>query len=732
MSIPSLMATRTRFSQSSQMSSRSRAARSGISYRESSSDDSEGDIPDQPYISTSRASRSRQPLRPQRTKAHVGPSERKRRAPPRRSSRPLKQRRKLKEPKPQHTSGQSKVRGVEVPGILQLGGRIPPWQTLPYHLLLQIFQYASYPLVDESFEPTASVSWLLNSAMICKAFCEPALSTLYYAPPLSPPSRMHGLIAHLSTQGPSSTFNYKGKIRYLDMEATSTLVRKYGGRVPVDLGDLLVHTPQLQGLGIHLVSDQPRYRKRDNARTRTVKAVYQKSIFSALETSKISLRTWKWNSRLAGSRYSSLDMKEIYCSSPFQTLRSLVVVNFQTLETQSASSQSIEEELAAAINSLPSLKRLSFEISSVVNEKMLPSLPENLESFHIIDCSSITSDMLGVFLVTHGRNLRELVLDHNKLLNLSFLVDLAASSPKLERLKMNMTYYNSHFTFQDSEPQYDTLLLPGEEPTWPASLQVLELLQLRKLHADSAKDFFSSLINSASTLMNLRKLVIKASLDSLELGWRDRASFRDEWIGKLQHVFLRHSTTPNPHMRSIGIFKEHKRQLAEVHSADPNETRNAGADETTPGRPDICRSGTSRFRHVEILRTASDSDSDSDVKSFPKRRSSRLKQQDDKSDVASNSSAWNTSSSRLRQHLKPSDISGSTEESDTGAGSTDVVRAEEDLYIQGLCEVVDVRIDNQRPTEEQFHENDFLDEEPAGDEDWNGDDTLPGEGSHAW
>ncbi|KAI4128402.1 MAG: hypothetical protein LQ347_004190 [Umbilicaria vellea] len=425
-------------------------------------------------------------------------------------------------------------------------------------------------------------------------------------------------------------------------------------------------------------------------------------------------------------------MKEIYCSSPFQTLHSLTFVNLQTLERESAPSQSNEEGLAAAITSLPSLKRLTFENSSVVNENLLPLLPENLESFHVIDCSSITSNILGIFLVTHGRSLRELVFDHNKYLNLSFLVDLGASSPKLESLKMNMMYYNSHFTFQDSEPQYDTLFLPGEEPTWPASLQVLELLQLRKLHADSAKALFSSLIDSAPSLMNLRKLIIKASLDSLELGWRDRASFRDEWIGKLQHVFLRHSTPPNLHMRSIGIFQEHQRQLGSVQSNDRKEIGNAAGNETPLGRPGLRRSGSSRFSHVEILRNALDSDSESDVTNLPKRRSSRLKQQDDKSDDASKSPASRTSASRLRRRLKPSDTSGSTEESDTGAGSTDDVRPEEELFIQGLCEVVDIRIDNQRPTERQFHEKDFLDEEPAGDEDWNGDDSLPGEGSHAW
>ena len=723
------MARRTRSSRSGQVPSRSRAARNRISYREASSDESEASSPDELYVSTPRPKRSRQFPAPQRVINHAGPSQRKRRAPPPKSSRPLKQRRPQKQLKTGHTAGKPSIKEF---GILQLGGRIPPWQTLPYHILLQIFQYASYPLLDDRFEPTATVNWLLNSALICKAFAEPALSALYYAPPLSPPSRVHGLIAQLATQDPSSTYNYKGKIRYLDMEATSTLVRKYGGRVPIDLGDLLVHTPQLQGLGIHLVSDQPRYRKRDNARTRTVKAVYQKSIFSALNTSNVSLRTWKWNSRLAGSRYSLSDIKEIHCSPPFQTLQSLTLVKFQTLETDPASFKDNEEKLAAAINALPSLRRLNFEISSVLNEKLLPILPENLESLHIVDCSSVTSEILDPFLVTHGRNLRELVLDHNKFLNLSFLVDFAAACPKVELLKMNLTYYNSHYTFQDSEPHYDTLLLPGEIPTWPASLQELELLHLRKLHADSARVFFGSLIDSAPSLPNLRRLVLKASLDSLELGWRDRASFRDEWIGKLQQVFLRHSPPSSPHLQSIRVFNEYKRQLGDGQSGAQMATKNADSGRTRPMRPGLLRWGSSNFSHVEILKEIIDSESDSDVSHVPKRRSSRLKRQDEEVYDLAKSPASKASSVRLRRTTKHSDASGSTEGSDTDANGTDVTPPDEDLFIQGLCEVLDVRIDNQRPTEEQFNENDFLDEEASGDEDWNGDDTLPGDGEHAW
>jgi hypothetical protein len=48
-----------------------------------------------------------------------------------------------------------------------------------------------------------------------------------------------------------------------------------------------------------------------------------------------------------------------------------------------------------------------------------------------------------------------------------------------------------------------------------------------------------------------------------------------------------------------------------------------------------------------------------------------------------------------------------------------------------MCDIVNVRIDNQRPTEMQYNENDFLDDELSGDEDWDGDDFEPAAG-HAW
>lgn len=71
-------------------------------------------------------------------------------------------------------------------------GVIPPWQTLPYHILLQIFYYASSPLVDErTFNQTSNWSWLLRTSKLCRAFSEPALTILYRSPCLTPMDRAH-------------------------------------------------------------------------------------------------------------------------------------------------------------------------------------------------------------------------------------------------------------------------------------------------------------------------------------------------------------------------------------------------------------------------------------------------------------------------------------------------------------------------------------------------------------
>lgn len=595
-----------------------------------------------------------------------------------------------------------------------------PWQTLPYEILLQIFQYASQPLCDNLFQASPSVTWLLRAALVCKTFAEPALSALYYAPPLTPPVRARGLFLHLATQGETSTLNYRNKVKYLEIEATSILLQKSDGHEPLSLEQLVKFTPQLRGIGIHLLSDQPQYRSQFHLTSRRPGPVYKKQMVDALIHTEVSLLTWKWNFKFNRSvttqnSFSWKGLKDIHLQSPFQSLLALAIVRYDAMTC-------IEEhKLGGALRALPNLKRLSLDSFSSPKGKLLPLLPRELDSLQITSWLELTSDMLHPFLLTHGSNLKELILDHNQSLSIAFLVDLAEACPLLEVLKMDMTFHSSFATFADTEPKFGALLLPCALPTWPTTLQTIELLHLRKWYSTSAEMFIGSLVDSASTLLQLRRLVLKTSI---EIGWRDRATFRGRWIGKLRKVFLRHSPPPTVSAPLIGAISDGNLNIGPSSKLSENE-------KTAPRRPGLRERGTQRISHVEVSRSVVGTESDSDAPIIPRamRRSNRLKEQD--ADDSYGAASGSVSLARRSKDRSSRLASQSTEgdgESQTAEGGND----NGDLFIQGMCDVVDIRIDNLRPAQMQYSENDFLDDEISGDEEWNGDDGLVADGGYAW
>jgi len=101
-------------------------------------------------------------------------------------------------------------------------GITPPWMTLPYHILLQIFQYASYPLYDEYFRPMPSADWLLGTSRLCHSFAEPALTILYRSPPLVPMEHAHRLLQLLMADQAPMSFKYRAKVERLQMEVSQT------------------------------------------------------------------------------------------------------------------------------------------------------------------------------------------------------------------------------------------------------------------------------------------------------------------------------------------------------------------------------------------------------------------------------------------------------------------------------------------------------------------------------
>ena len=619
-----------------------------------------------------------------------------------------------------------------------------PLHVLPYQILVTIFDYASRPLMSVDFRATSSASWLLQVALCCRAFAEPALTVLYYSPPLAPPNRAHALRSFLMSRSKSPTFNYGAKIKYLDVEA-SNLSQKHGGLQPINLGHIIAYTPQLRGINIHSFTDKYRSTWTRYAGGRDV---YGRSLMSAIQSSGISLQQWTWNQGLGKDQGTYTTLTEVHRTSSFGSLRCISFHNYNAGPPEGGKRR--EELLAKALDMLPHLREVSFRASSIVNDRLMCLLPARLRTIEIIDCNALKSPAVKDFLMLKGNDLTQIILDHNSALNLCFLSNLAASCPRLERLKMDLRYLNCYLTVRSSDPKYKTLLEEGDVPAWPTSLQTLELLYLRKLGLSAAETFFSSLTNAAKALQNLRSLRIKASLD--ESGWRDRIDFRDKWTSRLQHVFLRHSAPPNPHLSSFASFTSWKKQQdsGESHGLDRNKpaglaiaTRSALKDSSTfntsPGKH---AQGPVAVQEINVpVFKVQHRPQDAGMKAAPTtkvRRSSRTRAvKDDIYRIPGSSSE--SEAPRRRRRRRGSDESSSPDSAVDGLkvetpnqGQPLLQDANKTIHIQGMCDVVDVLIDNLRPGEEQLNENDFLDEEISGDEDWNGDDDIDGEVSYAW
>lgn len=717
---------------------RTRHARKAISYREESSDsdDFKEDVSEDEFGSEPPA-----PQKWHRQRRVQPPPQRGQRKRKSSGRHPLGSMKRMK-------TADTALRNGEGLGLATTNppGKAMPWQNLPYHVWLSIFDYASRPLISDMFQPMPSINWLLQVALCCKAFAEPALSVLYYSPPLSPPARAYRLLEQLATQPVHSTYNYRAKIKHLEPEASGALLYKFSGHDPIDLGAFAAFTPQLRGISVHLLSDNPKLRKVLNPSLgKSGKEVYSQLLFVALEDHNVVLQEWTWNQSLGRQTTSLLGLKEIHTTSPFRTLRNISFINYDGSLLGKATSR--EDMFAEALSILPNLTSLSFKMCSIIGDRLMPMLPANLQALHVYDCALLRSSALNGFLSKKGNDLRQLSLDHNIALNLSFLADLAKNCPNLRHFRMDLVYFNTYATIRDSDPKYNVLFDETERPSWPTSLESLELYHLRKWSLPLAETLFSSLTNAASSLPSLRQLRIKASLEAS--GWRDRVVFRDRYTQRLRYVFLRRSPPPNPHLRSISAFKAFQKERSTNRGHGRGGRRSLTSHPAAHKEKPVAQfSGIKTIERAKIedisdsdlplIRTSrtNPAESDSDAPLLKLRRSTRPKLQKEDMYTLSESSPQSGKTFRRRGRRKGS----ADTSSEDSALEEDVVEpasqgqsdSEDDLYVQGMCDVVDVWLDNQRPAEEQLKEEDFIGDEASGDEDWNGDDDMPGEGGYAW
>lgn len=569
-------------------------------------------------------------------------------------------------------------------------------------------------------------------------------------------------------------YNYRSKVEKLQIEVEQTAAYTLSGSGLLDLHGLVFHTPRLVDLEIHHQKDFSPYRKLEE----TVKWRYPPQLFVALAKNvdgvSTRLRSWRWSSRMVNKHSTPegdfLRMIELHHTPSFQELRKIAFVNYQApMPPKKITAGFVmpehEKVLAEAITLLPNLEHIIFEASTLLNRELLLLLPTNLKHLDIIACDELVSDDTAEFLLTHGSQLRTLTLNHNQSLSLSFLTVLGTACPHLTSLRMNLTYYNLHSTVKDSEPFFDHLLLEDEVPSWPATLQTLELIQLRKWDVEAAEVFFRSLLDSAGALPDLRILVIKAILDTIS--WRDRGGFREKWQKAFERVFKRKYSPPNPHLRSIGAYDEYKNPTIKQSDSKPQDAEESDEDDVVLPRaarkpqPNktvsteepttrALRSATAPPKSRRLLKRLSYKEESSSESETPPHTSEESAPRLRKSRAEHEVAALKRSAGvhRPRSLTPPSRLPSSSSDAHTASNSEEdsddqpllshkrngvkVKQEEKRGAIQGMCDIVDFKIDNLRPTENQFKEDDFLDSEPEGDEDWDGTNEEAGGNGYAW
>ncbi|EAQ83845.1 hypothetical protein CHGG_10249 [Chaetomium globosum CBS 148.51] len=368
------------------------------------------------------------------------------------------------------------------------------------------------------------------------------------------------------------------------------------------------------------------------------------------------------------------------------------------------------QSMADAITALPNLKHLTIESSTAANDQLLRLLPKELETLGLINCWDVDGDDFTAYLLTNGHQLKRLILHHNQSLGLSFLPVLGAACPNLQVLSMDFKTFQHHEFYRDSDPSYDQLLTTDQVPEWPEALEALQLLNMKKWSADAAETLFQSLADSSSKLLKLRHLELKAMLSIPIL---ERSRLRNKWERKLRYIFLRENQDPVP------LFSLR-------NPAQP------------PDRQEVKRASKKPSKSTRALPAG-----------YPSRRSDRLKRSNSPSPSSSIGAARSLRNGLGRpSYAEPdTDEDEDEEEGDEAEGGQGVDESvsssqpespassagNEVPFRQGMCEKVEIQLDNQKSVETTLTMDDFLDSEnnDLSDDDWVGQDDDEDTG-YAW
>ncbi|KAA8911785.1 hypothetical protein FN846DRAFT_934960 [Sphaerosporella brunnea] len=430
---------------------------------------------------------------------------------------------------------------------------------LPYHILLEIFLYASERNFLRHGWPDSA--YLLRLATMCRSFYEPAISALYQNPPTEPAVRAHQLRLALRQRPELGR-----KIKRLFFEVDPLLRLTTSGHGHFDVAEFVRKCTNLKELWVARYVDLPPYRWGTAPSWR-----YPDALFDALEglesnpgggaaaQDPIRLQSWRWNGLFTGG-YEPEDITRIYLRKSFQSLKRLSIIYMMDAEGQWAPTLSL----------LPSLEELELECCDLAAESIsgFASTASNvrLRALSFINCSTLESDWLSPLLLSPiCSKLERLSVLHCRSCDLSFLPAFF-NTPQLRSLSFDGRYFASIESHNDAKPTYSTLLPLSAVPVWPSSLISLKLLNLRKWSADEVEAFLDSLISAAPDLPRMRELSLHCILD--DLGWRERARVRDKYERMLLHAFVRPSSVPAATAPTTGPAR---RVSARTHIPPPSD-----------------------------------------------------------------------------------------------------------------------------------------------------------------
>ncbi|KAK4155232.1 hypothetical protein C8A00DRAFT_13722 [Chaetomidium leptoderma] len=596
--------------------------------------------------------------------------------------------------------------------VIEEDAFIPDWTSLPYLILVQIFRYASTPL-----EGIQEVKWLTATGGVCSAFVEPALTALYESPPLVSRSMAHGLVSLLSKDPSTTLFNYRPKVEELWIDVEEVASKTYKGQ-PLDLGALVGNLPRLKFIQFFHQKDGPPYRSLNvNLRWR-----YPTALFEALggmqgpaegagRANHAQLVGWQWNRRLMGPELDLAGIRRLHRTPPFRGLKKLSFVNYQVPSLHAAANaddaelatrdQLFIQGVANAIAALPALEHLTLESSTAANGQLLPLLPKSLRTLELINCWDITSDDFANYLLSGGYQLKHLILQHNQSLSLSFLTILGTTCPNLQLLSVDFKTYKHHEFYHDSDPSYDDLLTADQVPDWPEQLETLQLLNMKKWTAKAAETLLQSLVDSAPKLLKLRRLDLRAMLS---IPIQERSQLRNKWERRLKQVFLREKVHPLP---VFSLRKPAQQPSVEVVNKKSSKKRHKFAGAMAAENPSRrstrftthCSNSSSRassvgrdLRHGLGRPSYAEPDTDED---------------EDEDEDAEEEEEGVDGSSASSQPASPTASAG-----------------EAVPFRHGMCEKVEIQLDNQKMAETTLTMDDFLDSEQddLSDDDWAGED----------